>query len=280
MKNAKIAVITGANSGIGLATARLLAAEGFNIVALCRRKAEGERVVADLQAAQPSITAENFAVDLSDLPAVKRTAIAISEKYPVIDRLINNAGYWPLTIEYVNGIEKSFVASHLGHMLLTDLLMPSLKNSHEARVINISSALHGNGRAARFFTNPADHNPSKAYGDDKLANVLFTIALSKELPPNVTTYSLHPGVVNTNFANTVTGAMKVLMTLFSIFFITPEKGAATTVYLATVPIDRIRSFNGMYFVKQRPASTRNSDISEINAANLWKKSKEILSGLV
>ena len=207
---------------------------------------------------------------------MKKIALAIRGKYPVIDRLINNAGYYPPVIEYVKGIEKSFVASHLGHMLLTELLLPSLTQSPEARVINVSSALHADGRASRFFKQTPDLDPGKAYGDDKLANILFAAALAKRLPPNVTSYSLHPGVVNTNFANTVTGGLKVLITLFSIFFITPEKGAATSVYLADEPIEKLKSYNGRYFNKRNPAATQNKDVSESNANALWDKSKEAL----
>ena len=276
MANSKTVVITGANSGIGHATAQQLASKGYNIVTICRKKAEGEWTASDLQKANPSIVAENFTVDLSNLEEIRKTALLIRAKYPVIDRLINNAGYYPPSIEYVDGIEKSFLASHLGHMLLTELLLPSLKQSTEARVINVSSALHMNGSVSRFFKQPSDHNPSKAYGDDKLANILFVMALAKELPSNITTYSLHPGVVNTNFANTVTGGLKILITLFSVFFITPEKGAATSVYLADESIDKLKPFNGGYFEKQKPAATKNKDISDSNAATLWNKSKEAL----
>ena len=273
----KTVVITGANSGIGKATAEILASKGYNIITICRKNKEGEKTVAALQALNPSITAENFTLDLSNLSEVRKTGQAIREKYPVIDRLINNAGYYPPAIEYLDGIEKSFVASHLGHFLLTETLLPSLSRSAEARVINVSSALHSNGKFERFFKQVSGHNPSNAYGDDKLANILFTIALARELPPNVTTYSLHPGVVNTNFANTVTGVFKVIITLFSPFFITPEKGAATSVYLADESIQTLKPNSGMYFEKKKPVSTRNKDITEANATSLWKKSRELLN---
>lgn len=280
MANSKTVVITGANSGIGLATARILASKGYNIITICRKKAEGESTASDLQKRNPSIVSENFTLDLSDLKEVKRVALLIREKYPVIDRLINNAGYYPPLIEYIDGVEKSFVASHLGHMLLTELLLPALKHSTESRIINISSTLHADGRASRFLKKVPDHNPAKAYGDDKLANILFTMGLVKVLPANVTAYSLHPGVVNSNFANTVTGGLKILITLFSVFFITPEKGAATSVYLADEPFERLKSDNGKYFDKQRPASTKNKDITEANATELWTKSMQMLKAYI
>jgi retinol dehydrogenase-12 len=276
MKTSKTVIITGANSGIGHATAQLLASKGYNIITICRKKTDGEKTASDLQKSNPSVTAENFTADLSNLAEVKKTALAIREKYPVIDRLINNAGYYPPSIEYVNGVEKSFLASHLGHMLLTELLLPSLIHSPEARVINVSSALHNDGRVSRFFKQTPDLNPAKAYGDDKLANILFTAALAKRLPSNVTAYSLHPGVVNSNFANTVTGGLKIAITLFSVFFITPLKGAVTSVYLADEPVEKLKPYNGQYFNKKKPAATNNKDISETNANALWDKSMDLL----
>jgi retinol dehydrogenase-12 len=272
----KTVIITGANSGIGYATAQILAAKGYNIVTICRKKMEGEKLAADLQKAHPAITAENFTADLSDLAQVKRIALQIKDKYPVIDRLINNAGYYPPVIEYIAGVEKSFIASHLGHMLLTELLLPSLTNSSEARVINVSSALHADGSVSRHFKGTPKLTPAQAYGDDKLANILFAKALAKRLPSHVTAYSLHPGVVNTNFANTVTGGLKIAITLFSMFFITPEKGAATSVFLTDESIEKLKPFNGAYFDKKKVATTRNKDVSESNADALWAKSKEVL----
>jgi NAD(P)-dependent dehydrogenase (short-subunit alcohol dehydrogenase family) len=277
MATFKTVVITGANSGIGRATAEQLASKNYHIVTLCRQAAEGEKTAAALQKINPSIQVENFVVDLSQLSEVKRVAQLVQQKYPVIDRLINNAGYYPVSIEYVDGIEKSFVASHLGHMLLTEVLMPSLLRSTEARIINVSSGLHPNGRFQRFFKQVPTLTPSQAYGDDKLANILFTMALTKKLPANVTTYSLHPGVVNTNFASKLTGFFKVMVVLFKPFFLTAEQGAATSVYLADASIDELRASNGKYFVKQKPVPTRNADVTDANARMLWSRSREVLS---
>ena len=272
----KIVVITGANSGIGRATAEILASKGYNIVTICRKTEEGEKTIAALRKLNSDILLENFTLDLSNLAEVRRIALLIKEKYPLIDRLINNAGYYPPHIEYINGIEKSFVASHLGHMLLTELILPSLSRSPESRIINVSSSLHSNGKFERFFKEEPGLDPSKAYGDDKLSNILFTIALTRKLPPHVTAYSLHPGVVNTNFANTVKGAFKVLITLFSPFFLTPEKGAATSVYLTDESIEMLRQHNGKYFEKKKQVPVLHKDVNDANAMVLWDKSLKIL----
>jgi retinol dehydrogenase-12 len=269
-------VITGANSGIGRATAEILAAKDYNVVTICRKSAEGDKTVAALRKINPGVDAENFTADLSDLEQVAKVAQAIKNKYPVIDRLINNAGYYPPSIEYVGDIEKSFVASHLGHMLLTQLLVPALRQSKESRVINVSSALHMNGRASRFFQRTPSLRPGDAYGDAKLANILFAMGLAKELPTNVSSYSVHPGVVRTNFDSTVKGAFKVAIALFKPFFLSPEKGAATTVYLADAPIEAISAHRGKYFKKQKPAFTNNKDVTSDNAGILWAKSLDVL----
>jgi retinol dehydrogenase 12 len=277
MAERKTVVITGANAGIGLATAQLLAAKGYNIVAICRDKSKGEFTVRELVKANPGMHAENFTADLSDLGAVQKVANAITSKYQMIDRLINNAGYYPSAIHYVGDIEKTLLTSHLGHMLLTQLLIPSLQRSPEARVINVSSGIHTLGSIDRFFKRTVDHTFSNAYADAKLANTLFTLGLSKNLPQNVVTYSLHPGVVQTNFAKDSSGLFTVLFNMFRPFFISPERGAATSVYLADAEIQQVKSFTGQYFVRKKQTQVRHKDVTNENAAWLWKKSMEILN---
>ena len=277
MAETKTVVITGANAGIGLATAQALAAKGYTIVTLCRDKQKGDLTVAELMKANPGIHAENFTADLSDLEAVQKAATAIISNYPVIHRLINNAGYYPSTIEYVGDIEKTLLASHLGHMLFTQLLIPSLQRSPEARIINVSSALHTQGSIDRFFKRPTNHTLVKAYADAKLANVLFTVGLSTHLPENIVTYSVHPGVVQTNFAKGSSGLFTVFINVFRPFFISPEKGAETSVYLADTELQKIKAFAGQYVSDKKQKKVHHKDVTDKNAAWLWKKSLEILN---
>jgi retinol dehydrogenase 12 len=277
MSQAKTVLITGANSGIGLATAKILAQNGWNVLTLCRNKAAGDALEAELKKAYPQGIFQNFSADLSDLAAVKVAGNAILAAYPRIDVLLNNAGYYPDKIEYVAGIEKAFYASHLGHMLLTKLLMPALENSAEARIINVSSLIHSSGAVARFFTQPEGHNSMKAYADAKLANILFTMGLTKRLPANITSYCLHPGVVSTNFAADGTGFMGFMVRLFGGLLMSPEKGAATSIYLATEPIANLKGLAGRYFDKKKAVPTKNADLTAANADWLWSKSEEILA---
>jgi retinol dehydrogenase-12 len=273
----KVVVITGANSGIGFATAVSLAKPGNTIVTLCRRKEEGEKTMAELKKINSSITTENFIVDLSDLQSVRNTAKEVLMHYPVIDRLINNAGYYPNDIQYIGEIEKSFVASHLGHMLLTLSLLPALEKSSESRVINLSSMLHSEGRMKRFFVRVPGYTSSQAYADAKLANLLFTMALATELPDNVTTYSVHPGMVGTNFAKGKSNDfLSIFFSLFRGLLASPEKGAATSVYLAEERIEDIKPSSGGYFASQKLVAAKNKDITSSHAQILWNKSMEVL----
>jgi retinol dehydrogenase-12 len=276
MSASKTVVITGANAGIGLATAQGLAEKGFQIITICRNKGKGEETVAAIKAANPDTSIENFVADLSDLESVTNTATEILAKYPVIDRLINNAGYYPAAIEYIGDIEKTLFASHIGHMLLTQLLLPALERSPEGRIINVSSALHSGGRFERFFKRTQNLTAGEAYADAKLANILFTMALAKRVPKTVTTFSLHPGVVNTNFAKNTPGFFSVVINILRPLFLAPAKGAATTIYLADADTDLVRPHHGRYFVKKLPAKTSNSDLTSQNANELWNRSQEIL----
>lgn len=276
MTSGKIAFITGANSGIGLATAKILARKGWNILLLCRKQAAAEATIAALKQANPAIVAKYFLGDLADFASLQRVAAQVLAEHPQIDALINNAGYYPDKIEYVDGIEKALYASHLGHMLLTRLLMPALERAPEARIINVSSTVHSTGAVERFFTQPQGHSSLKAYGDAKLANILFTKGLAKRLPAHITTYSLHPGVVHTNFAADGTGPMGFMVRIFGRFLMTPENGAATSVYLATEGIDALKGHSGDYFDKKKVTRIRNKGVTPEHAEWLWTKSEELL----
>ena len=281
----KTALITGANSGLGLATAKALALRSFDLILLCRNEQKGRVAKADIQKANPAVGVDLFLADLTDAEAIRQAAAQIRAKYPKLDVLINNAGYSPARIEFTEddnpgqeSLEKSFYANHIGHFILTHHLLDALRTAGaetgDARVIALSSGAYALGRKARFFRRIEKLSPTFAYADGKLANLLFAKALAKQVDgQGITAYSAHPGVVSTNFGSDSGGLFKVALSAIRPFMRSPEKGAQTTVFLASAPLKSIgERNNGGYFADSQPKAVHNRDASETNADWLWEKS--------
>ena len=278
MKN-KTVLITGANSGLGLATAKALAKKSFDLILLCRSEKKGREAIADVQRDTPTVKINLVTADLADLDSVRDAAKKVKQEYPRLDVLINNAGYTPATLEFTpDGIEKSFYASHVGHFVLTwhllDLLKKTAAETADVRIINLSSAAHMMGKKARFFRHIDDLSTWSAYGDDKLANVLFTKALARQLAgTGIRSYSVHPGVVRTGFGSDSGGITGKLLQLASPLMRSPEKGAKTSIFLASSPLKSIGDQNnGSYFADSQPKAVSNRDVTDENAEWLWEKS--------
>jgi retinol dehydrogenase 12 len=277
--NKKIALITGANSGVGLATAKGLAAAGFDLIFLVRSEAKAKATQEAILQRFPDTKIDYEIADLEDINSVKLAAQYIRKRYVKIDRIINNAGYSPDEIAFTKeGYEKSFVANHLGHFALTINLLDLLEASGEGRIINVSSAAHALGKVSRFLIkNDKNLTAFKAYGDGKLANILFTKGLAKRLAGKpILSFSLHPGVVGTNFGGNFTGLSSFLVKLAKPFMISSEEGAKTSIFLATTPYENIKRDNGKYFAKSKVKFTNSNDITTQNADWLWEKSLEIV----
>jgi len=272
----KTALITGANSGLGLATAKALAQRSFDLILVCRSEQRGLEAQADIQKANPAVRVDLLLADLADAESVRRVAEKIKADYKRLDVLINNAGYTPATIEFTaDGIEKSFYGNHIGHFILTyhllDLLKKTASETGDVRIISLSSAAHAFGRKARFFRHIDTMSAWSAYGDDKLANLLFAKAAAKQLAgTGITSYSVHPGAVRTNFGGDTPGFVGQMLRVAAPFMRTPEKGAQTSVFLASAPLKSIgERNNGGYFADSRPKSPSNRDVTDANADWLW-----------
>lgn len=245
----KISIVTGANSGIGKETARALLKEGFRVVMVCRSKEKAEAAREELINDTGNKNADILLCNLNSMQHVADTAQQLKNKYSRIDLLVNNAGILPdgertLTDE---GLEYTFAVNHMAYFLMTRELLPLLKNTPGSRVINVASDAHNAGEF-----NPGNiqlekgYSTMKAYGNSKLFNIMFTWQLAKELEGSgTTTFSLHPGVVNTNFASNSNSWFAKLFNIGRIFMISPEKGAKTSVYLCTEK--GIESHSGKYF---------------------------------
>ena len=276
-------LITGANSGIGLATAKALALQQYRLILLVRSQQKAEETESEILKHIPNAQLDFYLADLTDFASIKKATEAIKTKYTLLDRLINNAGYSPVGIDFTaDGYEKSFVANHLGHFVLTMNLLDILKKSPESRVISVSSAAHGFGKVSRLFqkknTKLSDFG---AYGDGKLANILFTKGLAKyEKESSITAYSLHPGVVKSNFGSDMNGLLKIGFALARPFMISVDKGAETSIYLATTDLQNLRFRNGYYFAKSKPASTYNNGITNENVEWFWQQSLAATKGFI
>jgi NAD(P)-dependent dehydrogenase (short-subunit alcohol dehydrogenase family) len=224
----------------------------------------------------PAIDA--FAADLSSQAQVRRLAAEVLATYPRLDVLINNAGgFWATRRLTDDGLEHTFAVNHLAPFLLTELLLDRLKASAPARIVTVSSALHSSGRIDFDDLQGArEYEGGRAYSQSKLANVLFTYELARRLEgTGVTANVLHPGVVRTGFAaEDPTPLFRVMLPLIRLFLISPEKGAATSVYLASSPA--VEGVTGRYFVKCAPRATGASTQDTAIAARLWQVSADLV----
>lgn len=269
-------LITGSSSGIGLASAQLLAAQGHRLWLLNRNPEKSAAAVQAILAKTPAAQLSEVQLDLNKLASVTSAAKKLNE-LGHIDVLINNAG--GLTDKRyltVDGLEQQFQQNHLGHFALTTALMPLLLTS-KATVINVSSEAH---RAGRINFNDLQGEKSYSsfarYAEVKLMNILFTKALHQRFhQQGLNAFALHPGVVNTRFGEGL-GANKWMWKLMSPFLISPEKGAATTVFLATEsPTDQ----SGNYFKNKKPSNPSSAALNQATANRLWEVSEQILQNL-
>ncbi|WP_448702715.1 SDR family oxidoreductase [Mucilaginibacter sp. AW1-3] len=272
----KTILITGATSGIGTQTASALAKQGHTLYLLVRDTVKGKQVKNDIIAETGNQRIEIVECNLADLHNVSKAGAQIRASLDAIDVLINNAGGIFQERELSkDGFEMTFASNHLGHFLLTMNLMPLLQKG-KARVINVSSDAHKTAKVnfddLQF---EKDYSSMRAYGNAKLFNIYFTRSLAERFAvKNVTAYSLHPGVVNTGFGSRSTGFVKFLLSIARPFMISPEKGAQTSVYLATEP--GIEQLSGQYFKNKKPAAPSKAANDNVARQSLWLKSEELV----
>jgi len=250
----KTCLITGANSGIGRVTAEALAKLGASVVLVCRNEKKGGAARREIIEATGNSATDLFITDMGSLNQVQRLAEQFMKKHESLHILINNAGLIlgerTLTED---GFETTFAVNHLGHFLLTRLLLNHLKSSTPSRIINVSSMVHR--WAGMDFDNlqgEKSYRSMDAYARSKLANVLFTYHLADQLKgTDVTVNCLHPGIVATEFGNQGALWYRLVKPIAKrLFYISPEKGAETLIYLASSP--EAEGISGKYFIKKRP----------------------------
>lgn len=272
-------LVTGATSGIGLETARGLAALGGHVVIVGRDRERTESARKQIAERSGNPRVDFLLADLSSLAGVRGLADDFRASHPALHVLVNNAG----TVELkrtttIDGFEKTFAVNHLAYFLLTNLLLPTLRASAPARIVNVSSEAHRFGRIDfNDLQSEKSYASMRVYGTSKLFNVLFTIALAEKLAGSgVTANCLHPGAVSTRLGTQNGVFAKLLIAALRPFFLSPEQGAANSIYVAAS--DELDGVSGKYFVKQRAVETSRRSQHPGVARRLWARSAE-LTGL-
>jgi NAD(P)-dependent dehydrogenase (short-subunit alcohol dehydrogenase family) len=275
----KTIVATGATSGIGEVAVLALAELGARIVFIARDEARAKATMQKLEAKAPGLDHRLHLADLSSVAETRKVGEAIAASEQRIDVLINNAGalfsHRRVTPE---GLELTFALNHMAYFVLTEALRDKLVASAPARIVSTSSAAH-RGMKLDFsdLQSAKSYNGLRVYGRSKLANILFTRELARGLAgTEVTVNCLHPGAVATRFGESSGGFAGLLIGFLRRFFISPEAGADTIVYLASS--SEVEKKTGEYFVKRKVTEPSAAARDDVAAKRLWVESEK-LAGL-
>ena len=269
----KTVLVTGATNGIGLVTARELAGRGANVVIMGRNAERTARTARE-------VGAQEFIVaDLTELKATAQAAAEFRDRHDRLDVLVNNAGaIFESRQVSSEGVELTWALNHLAPFLLTRQLMSLLLVTPGSRVVTVASMVHK--PAQIHFTDPEfkarKYNAWVAYGQSKLANILFARELARR-GAGVQSYSLHPGMVASGFGHNGQGNLKRMYGVIDRFAITPDEGAQTSVYLASTS-DRL--VNGGYYVNSHLTTPSARALDDGMAYRLWELSEKYVQGVV
>jgi NAD(P)-dependent dehydrogenase (short-subunit alcohol dehydrogenase family) len=277
----KTCLVTGANSGIGKYTALELAKQQARVIMLCRNFQKAKIAHTEILKISGNPDVHILLCDLSSQEQVRQAAAKFRQEFSSLDILINNAGIimGNKRKETEDGIEKTFAVNHLSHFMLTLLLFDLIKQSHDGRIITVSSESHRN-----TFYDIEDlqlkhhlYFGYRAYGISKLCNIWFTRQLAQRCAgSNIMINCLHPGFVASDFGKSSSPIAKAIIKILQPFAISPRKGAETSLYLATN--DEVRHSSGLYFKDKKPVKPSKKALNDEPALQLWKQS-EALTGL-
>ncbi|MDL4841787.1 SDR family oxidoreductase [Aquibacillus rhizosphaerae] len=277
MDRNSVVIVTGANSGMGLATSMALARTGATVVMLCRSEKRGKLALDEVKRESGNDSVMLMVCDLGSHKSIADFCLEFKKRYQRLDVLINNAGVViPGRHQTLDGYELQFGVNHLGHFLLTNMLLEVLIASAPARIINVASGAHKIGKIHFKDVNLSEnYTVWRAYAQAKLANILFTYQLAEKLEgTGVTANCLHPGAVATNMGiNRKTGFGTYITKLLKPFFQTSAEGAATTIYLATS--NDVNGVTGKYFYKKRPIDSSKKSYDKNSAKKIWDLSEDM-----
>jgi len=298
----KTALVTGANSGIGYQAALELARHGAHVLLGCRSMAKGKEALARLLKAAPGASAEVVELDMASLASIRSFAASFAARgaspasHAGLDILVNNAGVMALPTREltVDGFERQFGTNHLGHFVLTGLLIPELLKAHAPRVVTVASLAHRNGKIEwDNLQSEREYKPRPAYNASKLANLLFALELerlSKAAGSKLVSIPVHPGVSKTSiFANSLGGSkpsllIRLIVPVAELVMQSDAAGALPTLYAATSPDAKGGEYigpDGFMAIKGSPTveQPKPQALDEATAKKLWTVSEE-LTGVV
>ena len=271
----KICIVTGGNTGIGKATVEGLARQGATVILACRDLDKGRAAQAEIVAKLPGAEIELMRLDLASLASVREFAKAFTEKHPRLDVLVENAGVSTGKRQLTaDGFEMDFGVNHLGHFLLTELLLPTLEASSPSRVVVVASSVH---KGAKIDFDDLQGEKSwgivRFYGQSKLCNMLFVRSLAKRLEgKGVVVNALHPGVIATELARDFPAPLRWMAKLF---FKSAEKGARTSIHVATSK--EAGDVSGKYFADSKEAKPSPEALDDAVAERLWTESERLIA---
>jgi NAD(P)-dependent dehydrogenase (short-subunit alcohol dehydrogenase family) len=276
----KVCIVTGANSGIGKATSLGLAQMGATVVMVCRDRTKGEEAQNEIKTKSGNDAIDLLLAELSSQDSIRQLVENFQQHYKQLEVLINNAGGVNLSRrETLDGLEMTFALNYLAPFLLTNLLLDKLKASAPARIVNVSSESHESGYIKMDDLQlEKKYRLMRAYGQSKLALVLFTYELARRLQgTGVTANCLHPGFVATNIGQSGVGRVgrSIVKLIFSSLGISPEEGAKTSIYLVSSP--DIEGVTGKYFVKSIPVRSAPISYDESLQRQLWEESAKLVN---
>ena len=270
------AVVTGANSGVGRAAAELLLASGAGVTLVCRDRGRGERALAEVRSAHRSAAATLEVADLASLDAVRALAERLADRLERIDILVNNAGVWRNRLERTDdGFERTLATNHLGHFLLTNLLLPRLSGG---QVVNVSSEAHRSGDLRRadlddIARGEAWRGGFPAYADSKLANVLFTAESARRWQQHdLTVNAVHPGVLASGIWDRNSGPLAATLRALKVFMRSPRVGGGAVLH--ALETARRQRLSGRYFRVTAESAPQPQAADKALARELWERSAE------
>lgn len=271
----RIAVVTGANSGVGRSAAELLLAAGVEVTLVCRSRERGERALAEMESAAHSAPATVEIADLASTDSVRSLAERLAARLPRIDFLINNAGVWRTRLELTaDGFERTFATNHLGHFVLATLLLPRLRGG---QIVNVASEAHRHGDLRRADLEQIARGEAwrgggyPAYADSKLANVLFTVEAARRWQEyEVAVNAVHPGVLATGLWNQNSGTLAAFVRTFTVFMRSPRVGGSAVLNVLDTAQKQVAT--GRYFRVATESEPQPQATDEVLASVLWESS--------